>query len=93
MARCKFSFLFRTLLINGQSGSSESLHVLAIADPQLLDSNSYPERGPLLTFLSQVFTDMNLRKSFAALRKLEPDHILFLGDMMDGGRADISDAQ
>ncbi|KAG6842150.1 hypothetical protein C0991_001643 [Blastosporella zonata] len=66
-------------------------HVLLVADPQILDHRSYPERGQFLTYLSRLVVDLNLRKNWwAALRKT-PDVVIFLGDMMDGGRIDMSD--
>ena len=68
-------------------------HVLLIADPQVLDLHSYPERGHTLSWLSEVFTDLNLRKSWKAVSKLHPDTTMFIGDMMDNGRADISDEE
>ena len=37
--------------------------------------------------------DLNLRKSWWATRQLSPDAILFLGDMMDGGRFAMSDSE
>jgi hypothetical protein len=43
--------------------------------------------------LSQFIVDLNLRKSWWAARKLKPDIIVVLGDMMDGGRDDLSDEE
>ncbi|KAG6833568.1 hypothetical protein H0H87_005219 [Tephrocybe sp. NHM501043] len=64
-------------------------HVLLVADPQILDHRSYPERGLFLTYLSRLVVDLNIRKNWwAALRK-RPDVVVFLGDMMDGGRIDM----
>lgn len=37
--------------------------------------------------------DLNLRKSWRAALRLQPDMIVFLGDMMDGGRASVSDEE
>ncbi|TFK54090.1 Metallo-dependent phosphatase [Heliocybe sulcata] len=64
-------------------------HILIIADPQVLDHRSYPERGKVLTRLSQFVVDWNLRKNWRVTRKLNPDAVVFLGDMMDGGRVDM----
>ncbi|KAI0344736.1 hypothetical protein BDW22DRAFT_1326613 [Trametopsis cervina] len=68
-------------------------HVLLIADPQVLDHRSYPDRPPWLMWLSQRIVDSNMRKSWWATKKLQPDVIMFLGDMMDGGRFAMSDAE
>ncbi|KAG7446241.1 Metallo-dependent phosphatase [Guyanagaster necrorhizus] len=68
-------------------------HVLIVADPQILDHRSYPGRSALLTFLSRLFTDLNLRKSWRAVATKKPDAVVFLGDMMDGGRLEMSDSE
>ncbi|KAG5648554.1 hypothetical protein DXG03_003165 [Asterophora parasitica] len=66
-------------------------HVLLIADPQILDHRSYPERGPYLTYLTRLVVDLNLRKNWRAALRKKPDAVIFLGDMMDGGRFDMSE--
>ncbi|KAI0915723.1 hypothetical protein AcV5_010470 [Taiwanofungus camphoratus] len=75
------------------STGTRPTHVLVIADPQILDSHSYPGRNSWLMWLSQVMVDLNLRKSWRAALRLQPDMIVFLGDMMDGGRASVSDEE
>ncbi|KAK7005635.1 Metallo-dependent phosphatase [Favolaschia claudopus] len=75
------------------SKDAKKTHVLLVADPQILDHRSYPERGPLLTYISQLLVDLNLRKSWRAALRLQPDVVVFLGDMMDGGRFAMSDAE
>ncbi|KIY67751.1 Metallo-dependent phosphatase [Cylindrobasidium torrendii FP15055 ss-10] len=62
-------------------------------DPQVLDSRSYPDRSALVTWLSQLFTDMNMRKSWYAIARKEPDAVVFLGDMMDNGRYNIDNEE
>ena len=84
----------------------QKAHILLVADPQILDMHSYPERGLLLSALSQLIVDLHLRKSWAAMRswllteKDEPESqveghakeaVVFLGDMMDNGRSAYSD--
>ncbi|TFY53473.1 hypothetical protein EVJ58_g9434 [Rhodofomes roseus] len=64
---------------------------MLVADPQLLDFNSYPGRNPWLVWLSQLIVDLNMRKSWRASLALDPDAVVFLGDMMDNGRMDQSD--
>ena len=46
----------------------QKAHVLLVADPQILDMHSYPDRGYLLSALSQLIVDLNLRKSWSAMR-------------------------
>ncbi|KAF8897076.1 Metallo-dependent phosphatase-like protein [Gymnopilus junonius] len=54
-------------------------HILLVADPQIVDRHSYSSRGPLLSYLTRVLVDLNLRKNWRILS-------YFLGDMMDNGR-------
>ena len=43
--------------------------------------------------LTQYIVDFNMRKSWSAvIAKVEPHMIVFLGDMMDNGRANITDS-
>ena len=65
--------------------------MLLIADPQVLDENSYPDRGPLLMTLSQFIVDLQLRKAWRTALATRPDAVVFLGDMLDNGRAERSD--
>lgn len=54
--------------------------VLVIADPQVLDSHSYPERGSFLSSLTQRIVDLNLRRSWhATIHRLRPDAVVVLG--------------
>ena len=68
----------------------------------MLDLHSYPERGRILGLLSQVVVDLNMRKSWWAVKWLllrkndelgKDDAVVFLGDMMDNGRNAYSDAE
>ena len=68
-------------------------HILLVADPQILDHRSYPERGPYLTYLTRIIVDLNLRKNWRAALRKKPDAVVFLGDMMDGGRFAMSSAE
>ena len=43
--------------------------------------------------LSQFIVDLNMRKSWWATKQLNPDVVVFLGDMMDGGRFAMSDEE
>ncbi|KAF9418954.1 hypothetical protein BGZ94_009549 [Podila epigama] len=66
--------------------STDIYRIAIIADPQLTDWYSYHQSGFLLT-LVQTYTDLYMRRSFSHLhRKLMPDAVLFLGDLLDGGR-------
>ncbi|CAL1707740.1 unnamed protein product [Somion occarium] len=75
------------------SNVTEPTHVLLVADPQILDQRSYPGRDPALMWLTQRIVDMNMRRSWRATQTLHPDVVVFLGDMMDGGRFAMSDPE
>ncbi|CAE6430450.1 Cell division control protein 1 [Rhizoctonia solani AG-1 IB] len=66
---------------------------MLIADPQVIDHRSYPGRPTWLKVLTQFIVDSNLRKSWKAAKRLSPDIIVFLGDMMDGGRYRMLDQE
>ena len=62
-------------------------HVLLVADPQLIDPHTYPDRPWPLSSLTIVYTDLYLRRSYRLLQQqLLPESTLFLGDLFDGGR-------
>ncbi len=65
--------------------------MLVVADPQIPDSHSYPDRPPWLQQLSQFIIDLNIRKSWRAALRRHPHAVIFLGDMMDNGRYAMSD--
>ncbi|KAG9127958.1 hypothetical protein FRC07_006975 [Ceratobasidium sp. 392] len=66
---------------------------MLIADPQVIDHRSYPGRRLWLKTLTQFIVDSNLRKSWRAAKRLYPDAVVFLGDMMDGGRYRMLDEE
>ena len=58
-----------------------------MADPQLVDPHTYPDRPWPLSTLTVKYTDQYMRRSFSLIQsKLGPDSVLFLGDLFDGGR-------
>ncbi|KAJ2783499.1 hypothetical protein GGI15_002557 [Coemansia interrupta] len=60
--------------------------VAIIADPQIVDHYSYNQTGLLLRTV-EFFTDIYMRKSYRFLQTIRrPSHVIFLGDLMDGGR-------
>ncbi|KAI0036889.1 Metallo-dependent phosphatase-like protein, partial [Vararia minispora EC-137] len=67
--------------------NSDPAHVLIVADPQMLDEDSYPGRGPWLMMVTQFIVDMFLRKAWHVAMAKQPDAVVFLGDMLDNGRA------
>ncbi|KAJ5193411.1 hypothetical protein N7449_009553 [Penicillium cf. viridicatum] len=62
-------------------------HIAFIADPQLVDPHTYPGRPWPVSTLTVKYTDQYMRRSFSLIQDhLEPDSVLFLGDLFDGGR-------
>ncbi|KAI9092598.1 Metallo-dependent phosphatase-like protein, partial [Phlyctochytrium arcticum] len=69
------------------------VRVLIVTDPQLTDAYSYKQRGLRLA-LTQFYSDLYMRRNFQNLQSsLNPDEIIVLGDIMDGGRQWTNDAQ
>ncbi|KAL1925524.1 uncharacterized protein VTP21DRAFT_407 [Calcarisporiella thermophila] len=61
-------------------------HLAVIADPQITDEYSYDRKGLLLE-ITKFYSDMYMRRNFRHLsRRKKPDAVIFLGDLMDGGR-------
>ncbi|SMQ51368.1 unnamed protein product [Zymoseptoria tritici ST99CH_3D7] len=58
-----------------------------VSDPQLVDPHTYPGRPWPLSSLTEFFTDKYMARNFRLInRELDPDSIVFLGDLFDGGR-------
>ncbi|KAL5523631.1 hypothetical protein ACEPAG_7804 [Sanghuangporus baumii] len=102
VAKCRWPD--QEFIYSDQARKTESIrlpaHVLLVADPQVVDLNSYPDREWLLGLLSQVIIDLNMRKNWSAIRRLllgknngSDEAVVFLGDMMDNGRNAYSDEE
>lgn len=66
---------------------STAKHIALIADPQIVDNNSYPGRNRLLLWITEMVTDRYMARNYRLLhKKLRPDAIFFLGDLLEGGR-------
>lgn len=62
-------------------------HMVLIADPQLVDPHTYPGRPWPLSTLTEMYTDAYMAHNFRLINQhLDPDSIVFLGDLFDGGR-------
>ncbi|KAL1585883.1 hypothetical protein WHR41_05045 [Cladosporium halotolerans] len=58
-----------------------------IADPQIVDPHTYPGRPWPLSSLTERYTDRYMRRNYQLINeKLDPDSLVFLGDLFDGGR-------
>lgn len=61
--------------------------IVLIADPQLVDENTYPERPDILNYFVKKLSDNYLHKCYRFMQHyIDPDTIFFLGDLFDGGR-------
>jgi len=61
--------------------------LVLIADPQLVDPHTYPGRPWPLSSLTESYTDMYMARNFRLINaNFNPDNIIFLGDLLDGGR-------
>lgn len=66
---------------------SDVHRVAFIADPQLVDDYSYPDRPNILNNFIKKISDNYLHRNYRFLQHLlDPDTIMFLGDLFDGGR-------
>ncbi|EMC95441.1 hypothetical protein BAUCODRAFT_35422 [Baudoinia panamericana UAMH 10762] len=62
-------------------------HMVLIADPQLVDPHTYPGRPWPLSALTERYTDLYMARNFRLTNdRLDPDSVVFLGDLFDGGR-------
>jgi ethanolamine phosphate phosphodiesterase len=83
----------RLIFVSVLQGGSNATHVLLVADPQILNGKSYPERSSMLRVVSQIFVDLNLRKAWRVARSTRPHTVIFLGDMLDNGFASMPATQ
>lgn len=61
--------------------------VALVADPQLVDDNTYPKRNKAVLSIVKYIVDGYLRRNWVNMHKvLDPDTTIFLGDLFDGGR-------
>ncbi|GAB5590987.1 hypothetical protein Unana1_05887 [Umbelopsis nana] len=74
-------------------GTPAPYNILIIGDPQLTDKFSYGRTG-IIQWLTELYSDLYMRRNWNNLnRKLKPDTIIFLGDLMDGGREWTDDSE
>lgn len=61
--------------------------VALVADPQLVDGNSYPDRANIVNALVTKISDNYLHRNYRFVQHMiDLDSIVFLGDLFDGGR-------
>jgi len=62
-------------------------HVAFVADPQIVDGYSYPNRNWFFSWFTRVISDRYAARNFRLIhQKAKPDVVFFLGDLFDGGR-------
>lgn len=81
---------FQSCLWNNWETWSESAtphHSIILGDPQIVDEYSYPTRGRLLLHITKLISDNYLHRNHNMYNKvLQPDSVIFVGDLFDGGR-------
>lgn len=61
--------------------------MVMVADPQIVDPHTYPGRPWPLSSLTEQYTDAYMARNYRLINaKLDPDTVVFLGDLIDGGR-------
>lgn len=80
---CKWPTDFRYELTRT---GSKPFKLLLIADPQILDLRSYPDKNFISKHLWIWFTDNYARKAWrTVVKQHKPDAVFFLGDLLDSG--------
>lgn len=65
----------------------DDARIALIADPQLVDANTYPGRNWFFEKITEYIVDVYLRRNWVYMNSiLDPDTNFFLGDLFDGGR-------
>ncbi|KAG8898062.1 hypothetical protein FRB99_007682 [Tulasnella sp. 403] len=70
--------------------TADPSHVLILADPHFKDSR-LTRRSTWLRSFTEFFVHLNLRKSWNAVSRLNPHLVIVLGDMLEDGRAVMTD--
>lgn len=66
---------------------SDPHHSIIIGDPQIVDNFSYPSRTWLELTITKLLSDNYLHRNYNIYSKvLNPDSIIYVGDLFDGGR-------
>lgn len=72
---------------NGKKAEVTPHRIAFIADPQLVDDHTYPKLPKLLDYILRRMSDNYLHTNYRFMQHyLDPDTVIFLGDMFDGGR-------
>ncbi|KAH3671409.1 hypothetical protein WICMUC_004706 [Wickerhamomyces mucosus] len=65
----------------------DPFNIALLADPQIMDDYSYPNRLSILNYFTKKIIDNYHKRNWEYLKNiLDPDSIIFLGDLFDGGR-------
>lgn len=66
---------------------------VVVADPQLTDQYSYNQRGLLLA-ITEFYCDLYMLRNYKAIMlAFKPEVVLFVGDLMDGGREWVRESE
>ncbi|ODQ80094.1 hypothetical protein BABINDRAFT_161088 [Babjeviella inositovora NRRL Y-12698] len=68
-------------------GKADGNRIALLADPQVVDENTYPHNLTAFNWIVRQLSDNYLAKHFKYMtRTLDPSTTFFLGDLFDGGR-------
>ncbi|OAJ40974.1 hypothetical protein BDEG_24645 [Batrachochytrium dendrobatidis JEL423] len=63
------------------------VHIAVIADPQIIDAYTYDQQPGLMLYLTEIISDNYMKRNYRLIQQvLRPHHVIFPGDMTDGGR-------
>ncbi len=92
-AACPWPGRDRTTSKWSSSSTDDDVHILVMADPQILGNHAYPGLPPLLHGLPPWLADHYIRKAYRALMRKATtngservDAVVWLGDLTDEGR-------
>ncbi|EPZ36855.1 hypothetical protein O9G_005272 [Rozella allomycis CSF55] len=79
------SFAYKRLKFSFSRETDQEYQLAIIADPQITDAYSYRQKSGFLLYMTEFYSDIYMKRCFNAFKDVV-DSILFLGDLMDGGR-------
>lgn len=72
---------------SGEKAKNVPHRIAFIADPQLVDDHTYPKLPRFVVYILRRMSDNYLHTNYKFMQHyLDPDTVIFLGDLYDGGR-------
>lgn len=73
------------LIVKQLATGSPPTHVMLLSDPQVKPPNAMPD-DTWGGYVAELVFDVSMKKSWRVARTLKPDVVIFLGDMLSGGK-------